>query len=176
MSERDDLCENHEVSSSSKASLFFFDGLAVKTESDLENVLDSLSSIKRPYFPGMKMIMRESNCAGKLESLGASMAHLISVCLYVRDMVDYPKLNSLYGRYFELNPPVRVCVQSPVHDYALIEAIATLDFASKQSMHVQSISHWAPANIGPYSQAVQVFLIPVTICISPQIECLFMFR
>lgn len=23
-------------------------------------------------------------------------------------------------------------------------------------MHVQSISHWAPANIGPYSQAVKV--------------------
>lgn len=23
-------------------------------------------------------------------------------------------------------------------------------------MHIQSISHWAPANIGPYSQAVQV--------------------
>lgn len=23
-------------------------------------------------------------------------------------------------------------------------------------MHVQSVSHWAPANIGPYSQAVRV--------------------
>ena len=23
-------------------------------------------------------------------------------------------------------------------------------------MHVQSFSHWAPANIGPYSQAVQI--------------------
>lgn len=23
-------------------------------------------------------------------------------------------------------------------------------------MHVQSVSHWAPANIGPYSQAVKV--------------------
>ena len=26
----------------------------------------------------------------------------------------------------------------------------------RHAMHVQSISHWAPANIGPYSQAVQV--------------------
>ena len=26
----------------------------------------------------------------------------------------------------------------------------------KKVMHVQSISHWAPANIGPYSQVVQV--------------------
>ena len=31
----------------------------------------------------------------------------------------------------------------------------------KKVMHVQSVSHWAPANIGPYSQVVQVghFLI-----------------
>ena len=26
----------------------------------------------------------------------------------------------------------------------------------REAMHVQSISHWAPANIGPYSQAVKV--------------------
>ncbi len=26
----------------------------------------------------------------------------------------------------------------------------------REAMHVQSVSHWAPANIGPYSQAVQV--------------------
>jgi len=26
----------------------------------------------------------------------------------------------------------------------------------KRVMHVQSISHWAPANIGPYSQVVEV--------------------
>jgi hypothetical protein len=30
-------------------------------------------------------------------------------------------------------------------------------------MHVQSVSHWAPANIGPYSQAVQVRKIKVFI-------------
>ncbi len=26
----------------------------------------------------------------------------------------------------------------------------------RSTMHVQSVSHWAPANIGPYSQAVEV--------------------
>ena len=26
----------------------------------------------------------------------------------------------------------------------------------RKTLHVQSISHWAPANIGPYSQAVKV--------------------
>lgn len=33
--------------------------------------------------------------------------------------------------------------------------------AMKRTMHVQSISHWAPANIGPYSQAVQARLMPL---------------
>ena len=30
----------------------------------------------------------------------------------------------------------------------------------RSTMHVQSISHWAPANIGPYSQAVKVMERP----------------
>jgi len=30
------------------------------------------------------------------------------------------------------------------------------DVDLKRVMHVQSISHWAPANIGPYSQVVEV--------------------
>ena len=84
------------------------------------------------------------------------MANLISVCLYIRDMADYPRLNTIYGRQFDLNPPVRVCVQVPMKNYALIEVVAVMPTTVKQSMHVQSVSHWAPANIGPYSQAVQV--------------------
>ena len=31
-------------------------------------------------------------------------------------------------------------------------------------MHVQSISHWAPANIGPYSQAVKVMERAPNVC------------
>lgn len=29
-------------------------------------------------------------------------------------------------------------------------------FHERGALHVQSMSHWAPANIGPYSQAVRV--------------------
>ena len=32
------------------------------------------------------------------------------------------------------------------------------DCSVRDAMHVQSISHWAPANIGPYSQATKVLL------------------
>ena len=27
---------------------------------------------------------------------------------------------------------------------------------TRKTLHAQSISHWAPANIGPYSQAIKV--------------------
>ena len=71
-------------------------------------------------------------------------------------MTDYVHINQIYGRYFGLNPPVRVCVQSAIRSYALIEALASPSVPQKRVMHVQSISHWAPANIGPYSQCTEV--------------------
>ena len=73
-------------------------------------------------------------------------------------MADYAQINEIYSSYFDLNPPVRVCVQAPLQNYALIEAVAVPCSQQKRVMHVQSISHWAPANIGPYSQCVQVGL------------------
>lgn len=91
-----------------------------------------------------------------LQKQGIGLDNLLSVCLYLRDMADYPKVNAIYGRYFNLNPPTRVCVEIPLNKYAIIEAIAAPVAERKQSMHVQSISHWAPANIGPYSQSTQV--------------------
>ena len=93
------------------------------------------------------------------------MKALLSVCLYIRDMADYPQINNIYSQYFDLNPPTRVCVQAPITCYAIIEAVATLPVNLKRlkCMHVQSISHWAPANIGPYSQCVQVCLTSIFI-------------
>jgi diphthine-ammonia ligase len=84
------------------------------------------------------------------------MKALSSVCLYIRDMADYSQINNIYSQYFDLNPPIRVCVQAPITCYAMIEAVATFSVDLKRCLHVQSISHWAPANIGPYSQCVQV--------------------
>lgn len=86
------------------------------------------------------------------------MSAVLAVCLYIRDMSDYPQINKIYSQYFDVNPPVRVCVQAPIQCFAIMEAIATSSVDRKRSMHVQSVSHWAPANIGPYSQCVQVFL------------------
>lgn len=54
----------------------------------------------------------------------------------------------------------RVCFQSPLPVGVLIKMEVLLYCGEDEckSMHVQSVSHWAPANIGPYSQAYVVLI------------------
>lgn len=56
--------------------------------------------------------------------------------------------------------PCRVCVQVSLPQGVLVR-VEMLVFggdggSGRSSLHVQSVSHWAPANIGPYSQAYMV--------------------
>lgn len=44
-----------------------------------------------------------------------------------------------------------------------IDCIATCNLGTRQAMHVQSLSYWAPANIGPYSQLVDVRFYPLSL-------------
>ena len=91
------------------------------------------------------------------------MTHLVSVTLLVKDMNDFSNINQAYISYFEINPPIRVCVEAPLEENVKI-AMAVIGFKGAKSdegvptMHVQSISHWAPANIGPYSQVNMVMI------------------
>lgn len=52
---------------------------------------------------------------------------------------------------------LRVCVETvlPRNIPLQLDCVLSKD-PQKETMHVQSISHWAPANIGPYSQGVKV--------------------
>ncbi|XP_075233118.1 uncharacterized protein LOC142331244 isoform X2 [Lycorma delicatula] len=92
------------------------------------------------------------------------LGDLVAVCLYVRDISDYTQINNEYIRVLSgHNPPVRVCVEAPLSPQTpvIIEAVAysqpeKSNSPSRHTMHVQGVSHWAPANIGPYSQAVQI--------------------
>lgn len=58
----------------------------------------------------------------------------------------------------QLNLPENIAVQVD----CLVHSPQTPDATVREAMHVQSISHWAPANIGPYSQATKVMIIHVT--------------
>ena len=45
--------------------------------------------------------------SGELEKHGYKPHHLFAVFLYVSSMADFAHINSVYSRYFTLNPPVR---------------------------------------------------------------------
>lgn len=105
-----------------------------------------------------------------LESESLRIQDVCSVNIYMRDMGEYSALNGVYlSTFSHPNPPTRVCVQCPLpNDVGLIlDAVAHKSTVSNHNddgcitrervtMHVQGISHWAPANIGPYSQAVKI--------------------
>lgn len=90
--------------------------------------------------------------------------NLCYITLYVRNMAEYAGLNEIYSKAFNFtNPPTRVCVECPLpeHCQIIMEVVAFRarnndTECRRHTMHVQSISHWAPANIGPYSQSTRV--------------------
>uniref|UniRef100_G3P8F9 Diphthine--ammonia ligase n=1 Tax=Gasterosteus aculeatus aculeatus TaxID=481459 RepID=G3P8F9_GASAC len=102
----------------------------------------------------------------ELDSRGWTMKDIILVHLYVRSMEDFVPLNIVYKKHFGMNPPARVCVQAPLPAVQLLQMDCLLHdwteplqegcFHQREALHVQSLSHWAPANIGPYSQALRV--------------------
>ncbi|NWX06011.1 DPH6 ligase, partial [Caloenas nicobarica] len=107
-----------------------------------------------------------SSLQANMTSEGLKLKDIILVHLYVKNMKDFNVINSVYVTEFDLCPPARVCVETLLPDGVLfcIDCLAhKCDVAmddvlrdEKLVMHVQSISHWAPASIGPYSQSVKV--------------------
>jgi 2-iminobutanoate/2-iminopropanoate deaminase len=62
-----------------------------------------------------------------LESVGSSMARVVKVTIFMKDMADFQKLNAVYARYFPENPPARTCVavkEVPGNFQLKVEAIA----------------------------------------------------
>ncbi|XP_062350384.1 diphthine--ammonia ligase isoform X1 [Cinclus cinclus] len=107
-----------------------------------------------------------SSLRANLTSEGLKLQDIILVHLYMKSMEDFSVINSVYVTEFDLCPPARVCVETLLPDGVLfcIDCLAhKYDMAvndvvhdEKLVMHVQSISHWAPASIGPYSQSIKV--------------------
>ena len=96
--------------------------------------------------------------------------------LLLRDMADFAVLNPIYERFFNAtNPPARVTIAAgnnmPSDVDVMLSIVVDKDekdrkgrivrAAEREGLHVQGRSYWAPANIGPYSQAISVRL-PLT--------------
>ncbi|BGP19946.1 hypothetical protein JCM10213v2_008077 [Rhodosporidiobolus nylandii] len=128
-------------------------------------------------------------CFGALEELLASnsaslltLTHLTVLLSPPSSMALFPRINAIYASYFGTSPPTRACVavaESGGRWRVKLEGVARRheDAEERKALHVQSLSYWAAANIGPYSQAVktssrlyiagQIPLIPVSLTLPP---------
>ena len=101
-------------------------------------------------------------CLGHLAHYAISLAEVVNVNVYLASIEDFTRVNAMYGRYFGRSPPSRACISStmPLGQRICVELIAYKNkqpqIATRRSLHVQSYSYWAPANVGPYSQAIAV--------------------
>lgn len=75
----------------------------------------------------------------------------------------FGRINAIYSTFFGNNPPSRACVAVDLPGVSRIKldclAYAEQSPQDRYALHVQGLSYWAPANIGPYSQAVVVCAI-----------------
>jgi diphthine-ammonia ligase len=82
--------------------------------------------------------------------------------VFVSNMADFGVVNGAYKGFFGINPPPRACVGANLPKPCRIQVSCTairkgaIPTKSRQTLHVQGMSYWAPANIGPYSQATEV--------------------
>ena len=106
-------------------------------------------------------IMRQLETRLGEVSLGFSDIAYTSIIL--RDMADFASVNAAYGKCFQNpSPPARITLSCagvlPQDALVAISAtgVAPTSSRARKGLHVQSRSYWAPANIGPYSQAITV--------------------
>ncbi|KAG0666386.1 hypothetical protein C6P46_004956 [Rhodotorula mucilaginosa] len=124
----------------------------------------------------------------------ASLLDLAHLTVYLspsaETMALFPRINAVYATYFGTSPPTRACVAVPgpqeagaqrvkLEGVARVsqEAAAPDSDSERKALHIQSMSYWAPANIGPYSQSIntggkthiagQIPLIPASLTLPP---------
>ncbi|CAG9327222.1 unnamed protein product [Blepharisma stoltei] len=91
-----------------------------------------------------------------LEIHGFSMKEIYYVVVFIKDMRNFAAFNAVYSKFFNFpNPPSRVlCEYANQSCQVKLMVKGTKD--AKKCTWVQSISPWAVANIGPYSQSYKV--------------------
>ncbi|GAB5364218.1 hypothetical protein AAMO2058_000950500 [Amorphochlora amoebiformis] len=92
-----------------------------------------------------------------LDTAGMAFGDIFYVHMYLADLGGFKTANGAYKTFFPgVNAPSRCCVETllPKGASVMISAMATI--VDRKVLHVQSISEWAPACIGPYSQATNM--------------------
>ncbi|KAH9918250.1 uncharacterized protein BXZ73DRAFT_92298 [Epithele typhae] len=124
----------------------------------------SVANIQREDIQDPEMSLEDEVrfCFGKLqESLaahGLTLANCTNINIFLSSMELFGRVNAVYATYFGTSPPARACValDLPPRIHVRVDCIAFAERSptDRQALHVQGLSYWAPANIGPYSQAI----------------------
>ncbi|XP_006460229.1 hypothetical protein AGABI2DRAFT_67613 [Agaricus bisporus var. bisporus H97] len=89
-----------------------------------------------------------------------------NINILISSMDLFGNINAVYEKYFGTSPPSRACVAvdlpHPIRLRLDCTAFTEKDTRTTQALHVQGWSYWAPANIGPYSQATTGEIITVS--------------
>lgn len=101
------------------------------------------------------------NPIDRLQDHKLDFRHIAHINLYLSSMDLFLPINAVYNSFFGPSPPTRACVACPFplgcHVKMDVLAYQQEPFENARSaLHVRGLSYWAPANIGPYSQAVRV--------------------
>ncbi|KAF2647346.1 adenine nucleotide alpha hydrolases-like protein [Lophiostoma macrostomum CBS 122681] len=119
------------------------------------------STTSEPSPPTTQLTSILSTLTSLLSTANLTPAHILHTTLLLRHMSDFTSLNPIYGSIFTTpNPPSRVtiaCGSSMPSDVdVMLSVLISKDIQHRDGLHVQSRSYWAPANIGPYSQAISI--------------------
>lgn len=89
-----------------------------------------------------------------LQDAGASWCDVSGVIVQLADISNFAVFNQCYARCVpQSSPPTRFSVCVALERPVLFVICMQVCSRSSKHMHVESVSFWAPANIGPYSQA-----------------------
>jgi diphthine-ammonia ligase len=128
----------------------------------------------------LELATRDGNVEGffaEIAALLVSFGRALFVSVQTHDMSTFAAFNDCYKRFFPSEPPARAVWQPELRgDVLKVRAVFARGESPVKSHHVQSVSCWAPACIGPYSQAVtfrslcwisgQIPLVPDTMLLS----------
>ncbi|HDR15148.1 MAG TPA: RidA family protein, partial [Desulfobacteraceae bacterium] len=51
------------------------------------------------------------NLSAILEASGTDMKKVLKTTMFIKNMDDFPKINEIYGKYFDSHHPARACVE-----------------------------------------------------------------
>ncbi|KAI7893059.1 uncharacterized protein EV154DRAFT_503114 [Mucor mucedo] len=164
---QDDVKEN-EVHIASDHAPFFAIGGTTAYDKDADI---TFNNIEEETMACMKAV------GEKLAEKQLEWKDVVTMNVFVRNMNDFGRINAVYKTFFDINPSPRALVGVNLDKSANLQidlvAIQSMPNVKRETMHVQGISYWAPANIGPYSQSVitqghafvagQIGLVPNTL-------------